>query len=213
MLPWQNIYALNRNMHLVLTHWGRVTHICVGNQTIIGSDNGLSPDRCQAFIWNNAGILLIGPLVTNFSEILIEIYTLSFKRMHMKMSSGKWRLLCLGLNVLRFRYSKRHEIRRYAVRYLEGRHYVQKLHSTMDSQRMWRANTTIFVNLTHHAPCPFWVYMHSSREPHSWIWSVSPHTQCCILQHVMNWQTPARKGIRHVSIYFLFGFSDNSRLL
>ena len=25
-----------------LTHWGRVTHICVGNLTIIGSDNGLS---------------------------------------------------------------------------------------------------------------------------------------------------------------------------
>ena len=28
---------------LVLTHWGRVTHIYVGNLTIIDSDNGLSP--------------------------------------------------------------------------------------------------------------------------------------------------------------------------
>ena len=28
-----------------LTHWGRVTHICVGNLTIIVSDNGLSPGR------------------------------------------------------------------------------------------------------------------------------------------------------------------------
>ena len=28
---------------VALTHWGRVTHICVGNLTIIGSDNGLSP--------------------------------------------------------------------------------------------------------------------------------------------------------------------------
>ena len=26
-----------------LTHWGRVTHICVSKLTIIGSDNGLSP--------------------------------------------------------------------------------------------------------------------------------------------------------------------------
>ena len=26
-----------------VTHWGRVTHICVGNLTITGSDNGLSP--------------------------------------------------------------------------------------------------------------------------------------------------------------------------
>ena len=33
-----------------LTHWGRVTHICVGKLTIIGSDNGLSPERRQAII-------------------------------------------------------------------------------------------------------------------------------------------------------------------
>ena len=44
----------------ILTHWGRVTHICVGELTIIGSDNGLSPERRQAIIWTNAGILLIG---------------------------------------------------------------------------------------------------------------------------------------------------------
>ena len=44
-----------------LTHWGRVTHICVGKPTIIGSDNGLSPGRRQAIIWTNAGILLIEP--------------------------------------------------------------------------------------------------------------------------------------------------------
>ena len=30
-----------------LTHWGRVTHICVGNLTIIGSDNGLSHRRAK----------------------------------------------------------------------------------------------------------------------------------------------------------------------
>ena len=56
-----------------LTHWGRVTHICVSKLAIIGSDNGLSPDRRQAIIWTNAGLLLIGHLGTNFSEILIEI--------------------------------------------------------------------------------------------------------------------------------------------
>ena len=84
-----------------LTHWGRVTHICVGKQTIIGSDNGLSPGRRQAIIWTNDGILLIGPLGTKFDEILIEIDTFSFKEMHLKMSSGKWRPFCLGLNVLK----------------------------------------------------------------------------------------------------------------
>ena len=75
----------------LLTHWGRVTHICVSKLSILASDNGLSPGRRQAIIWTNAGILLIGPLGTKFSEILIEINTFSFKKMHLKMSSGKWR--------------------------------------------------------------------------------------------------------------------------
>ena len=79
-----------------LTHWGRVTHICVSKQTIIGSDNGLSPGRRQAIIWSNAGILVIGPLGTNFSGILIEIHIFSFKKMHLKMLSAKWRLFCPG---------------------------------------------------------------------------------------------------------------------
>ena len=82
-----------------LTHWGRVTHICVGNLTIIGSDNGLSPERRQAIIWTNAGILLIGPLGTNFSEILIEIQTFSLKKIRLKMLSAKCSFR-LGLNVL-----------------------------------------------------------------------------------------------------------------
>ena len=46
-----------------------MTHICIAKLTIIGSDNGLSPGRHQAIIWTTAGILLIGPLGTQFSEI------------------------------------------------------------------------------------------------------------------------------------------------
>ena len=84
----------------LLTHWGRVTHICVSEFTIIGSDNGLTPCRRQAIIWTNVGILLIRPLGTNFSENLIEIHAFSFKKIDLKMSSGKWRSFCLGLNVL-----------------------------------------------------------------------------------------------------------------
>ena len=82
------------------THWGRVTHICVGDLTIIGSDNGLSPGRRQAIIWTNVGLLSIGPLRTYFSENLIKIQQFPLNKMHMKMSSAKWRLSCLGLNVL-----------------------------------------------------------------------------------------------------------------
>ena len=82
------------------TQWGRVTHICVGKPIIIGSVNGLSPGRRQAIIWTNAGILLIGPLGTNFSEILTGIQIFPFKKVHLKMSSAKWRPFCLGLKAL-----------------------------------------------------------------------------------------------------------------
>ena len=87
-------------MSTTLTHWGRVTHMCVGKLTNLGSDNGLSPGRREAIIWTIAGIMLIWHLGTNFSEIIIEIHTFSFKKIDLKMSSGKWQPSCPGLNVL-----------------------------------------------------------------------------------------------------------------
>ena len=87
-------------VHILLTHWGQVTHIYVGNVTIVASDNGLLPWRHQAIIWTNARILSTGPLETNFSGILFETHTFAFKKMHLKMSSGKWWPFSRGLNVL-----------------------------------------------------------------------------------------------------------------
>ena len=104
-IPGTNGQLRGKHFHLTtssccITHWGRVAYICVSKLIIIGSDNGLSPSRCQAIIWTNAGILLIRILGTNFSEILSEIHAFWFKKMHLKMSSAKWRPFCLGLNVL-----------------------------------------------------------------------------------------------------------------
>ena len=95
-----NFDQISNLIEIPLTHWGRVTHICIGNQTIIGSDNGLSLGRRQAIIWTNDGILLIQSLETNFREILSKIHTFSFKKMLLKTSSAKWRPSCLDLNVL-----------------------------------------------------------------------------------------------------------------
>ena len=113
MNAWNHIHVrkLLENTHLTqrkghcwiqdtLTHWGRVTHICVGKITIIGSNNGISPGRRQAIIWTNAGILLIRPLGTNFSEILIGIQSFWFEKMRLEMSFDIWHPFCLGLNVL-----------------------------------------------------------------------------------------------------------------
>ena len=88
-------YAPKAMLFNSLTHWGRATHKCSSKLTIIGPDNGLSPGRRQAIIWTIAGILLIGPLGTNFNEILIGIQAFSFKKMHLKMSA-KWRPFVLA---------------------------------------------------------------------------------------------------------------------
>ena len=53
---------------------------CVSKLNIIGSNNDLSPGQRQVIIWTNAGILLICPLRTKFSEMLIEIHAFLFKK-------------------------------------------------------------------------------------------------------------------------------------
>ena len=100
VLLWKLIVFLSdlfNSLSIVGAEWC----ICasVRKKNIIGSDNGLSPDRCQAIISTNAGILLIGSIGTNFSEILIGIHIFLFKKMHLKMSPGKWRPFSLGLKV------------------------------------------------------------------------------------------------------------------
>ena len=95
------IGLMHGNKKNTLTHWGRVTHICVSDLTSIGSDNGLSPGRRQAIIRTNAGILLIRPLGTNFSEFSVEILMFSFKKIRLKVSSAKRRPFCLVLDELK----------------------------------------------------------------------------------------------------------------
>ena len=60
------------------------------NRINIGSDNGLSPFRHQAIILTNAGLLSIGTLGTNFSEVFIKIQKCSFTKLHPKITSAKW---------------------------------------------------------------------------------------------------------------------------
>ena len=64
----------------MLIHWGQVTHICVNNLAIIGSDHGLSPGQRQAIIWTNAGISSIKLFGTNFTDNGIGIDTFSSRK-------------------------------------------------------------------------------------------------------------------------------------
>ena len=71
---------------------------------MIGSDNGLSPGRHQAFIWTNAGILLIGLGGKNLGEILIEIHTFPFKKMHWEMADILSRSQYVNINNMIYRW-------------------------------------------------------------------------------------------------------------
>ena len=73
-------YVWYAKLNLYLTHWCRVTPICINKLNIIGSDNGMSSGQCQSIFLTNAGILSNGPLGTNFWEMLIKIHSLSFKK-------------------------------------------------------------------------------------------------------------------------------------
>ena len=72
---------------------------CRNGLICLGSDNGMSPVPCQAISWTSAVLLLIGPLGTNFGEILIKLQQFSFKNMYFEMFSNF--LSCsLNLHVL-----------------------------------------------------------------------------------------------------------------
>ena len=83
--------------HNELIHWGQVMHI---QPSLVQIITCCLVGRRQAIICTNAGILLIGPLGTNISEMLIEILIFSFKKMHLKITSAKWWPFYLSLNVL-----------------------------------------------------------------------------------------------------------------
>ena len=82
-----------------LTHWGRETHICVSKLASIVSDwlvTWPAPSHYLNQCWNIVNGTLRNKLQWNpkrNSYIFIQ-------EMHLKMSSGKWRPFCPGLNVL-----------------------------------------------------------------------------------------------------------------
>ena len=84
----------------ISTHTSRAMHLWVSDPTNIDSDNGLLPGECPTIISTNAGILLVGPLQTNFNDILFEIQKFSCNKMNLKMLSVKWQPYCLSLTVL-----------------------------------------------------------------------------------------------------------------
>ena len=80
----------------MLTHLGRVTHICINKLAIIDSDNGLSPFWHQTIIWLNVGISLMESSGTNFSEIWNKIQQFSSENVVRKMAANLSQPQCVN---------------------------------------------------------------------------------------------------------------------
>ena len=84
-----------------LTHWNRVTHICVSKH--IGHhwfSQWLVACSAPSHYLNKCWGIFNWTLQTNFSKIWIEIQAFSLNRMHFKLPSAKRRSFCFGLKVL-----------------------------------------------------------------------------------------------------------------
>ena len=161
-----------------LTHWGRVTHVCVAKLIIIGSDNGLSPDRRQTIIWTNAGLLSIGPLRRYFSENLIKMQQFSLRKIYLKMSSAKWRPSCLGLNVLilAFQGDLVHSRRQCLIYVPMADHFASHSLLWLPKDRQCRGHVRNVTSVSggHHLQSePLQVNVHLLRVQHSWTSSSS----------------------------------------
>ena len=86
---------------LSITHWVRVTHLCIGNICHHWLNNGLSPVWPQAIVEIKYGILT-GPLETNFKEIRIQIQRFSCRKVNMKMSANWWLIMIKAVWVISF---------------------------------------------------------------------------------------------------------------
>ena len=64
---WHSQYYDRWQWDIRLTHWGRVTHMYVSKLTSIGSNSGLSSGRRQTIISTSAGIVLIGPNLSQWN--------------------------------------------------------------------------------------------------------------------------------------------------
>ena len=158
-------YRLQNENHLVSTAMCYVNFSAPSHRSLIqfcriyasmnristGSDNGLSPIRRHAFIWTNAGLLLITPLGTNFSEISIKIQNFSFTKLHLKMSFAKWRPFCPGgdeLIISRITYVNRHILFTHAWGYInkswiwQPNNSLDKIESKMYNQGWYHRQNT-----------------------------------------------------------------------
>ena len=88
---WVNVFSLlDHQLYPAtdsLTHWGRMTHICVSKLTIIGSDNW----------YRLAGVKRLSEPMLGYYQLdrskqtSVNSCIFQFRKLHLQLSSGNWR--------------------------------------------------------------------------------------------------------------------------
>ena len=92
---WYGMWGKQLCFPQIKTHWGRVTRICqLTNQHWFRK--WLVAWSAPSHYLNQCWDIVNWKLGTNFSELLIEIHTFSFKKMHLKMMSILSRPQCVN---------------------------------------------------------------------------------------------------------------------
>ena len=90
------LYLDTMKSNNTLTRWGGVMHICISKLTIIGSDNGLlAPSHYLNQCWN-----IVNSNLRNKLQLKLQQNSyISFRKMHLNVSSVKWQQFCLCSSV------------------------------------------------------------------------------------------------------------------
>ena len=137
---------------VTLTHWGRVTHICVGKLTIIGSDNGLSPGRRQAIsrtmqCWDIVNWNLRNKLQWNLKRnSYIFIQENAFENVVWKMAAILSRPQCVNEQILtNVSFTRKQSIVETEREFLKGAIYIHYRAHEVFRIALFAANTGLFI--------------------------------------------------------------------
>ena len=93
------VHMYHETVIILMSHSGRLTHICVSKLTLIGSDKAWHLVGTKPLSELMLGYCWLDPQEQNSAKFNQNSYII-IKKIHLKMSSWYWWPFCLGLNVI-----------------------------------------------------------------------------------------------------------------
>ena len=96
--PRKSLWSMSQTKTLI--HWGQVMHICVSKLRHHWLRQWLLACLAPNHYFDQCWLVVISPSRTYLNEILLDIQSFIFKKMHLKMLCAKWQPSCPGLKML-----------------------------------------------------------------------------------------------------------------